>query len=664
MCGVVGFFRLGIASGDYPGLLKGMLATIQYRGPDEAGYFFDDRIGLGTVRLSIIDLLHGQQPMSTRDNRYWLAFNGEIFNYIEIRQELVKLGCVFETSSDTEVLLKALVTWGVDALTRLNGQFGFLFFDRREDKLMFARDPFGERPLFYAPHDGGYVFGSEIKSIFTVPGIKRAIDPQALSRLYQLWVSAPGETCFEGVQALPPGHYGVISGDGQIYIAPYYRLPAEEPAFTGSFEEATEAVQAALLQSVHLRLRSDVPVACYVSGGLDSSIITYLAQRENKHPVRSFSISFDDPQFDESTYQRMVADQLGTEHILVRTSLDDIATNFKDVIWHAETALFRTAPVPMYLLAKKVHAMGNKVVLTGEGADEAFLGYNIFKETLFRSQYNNYADQEARVAGLLQLYPYLQHFNEPAARSMLQFYARHLDEKVEGLFSHEVRFVNGLFATRLLEGKYGDDNGDARLAAFCKGLFPNFRDLPTLAKAQTVEFITLLAGYLLSSQGDRMTSAHSVEGRCPFLDPNVVKLGFSLPVEYRLKGASEKHILKAAYRSKLPPAVTERPKQPYRAPDAKSFFGGNRPDYLSDLMSLQGLRNNPIIKEAFAAQFIKQVASLPPEKISPREDQAFVLLISTLILQDLFVDRFDPPQTRVLEEKLVRAIDGRELATS
>ncbi|MEE9140723.1 MAG: asparagine synthase (glutamine-hydrolyzing) [Alphaproteobacteria bacterium] len=662
MCGIVGFCDLSHPPGHYAGWIKRMLAAIAHRGPDEKGLFFDERAGLGTARLSIIDLEDGTQPMSDGTGRYWLAFNGEIFNYIELKADLLSRGVTFETRSDTEVLLKALITWGRDALDRLEGQFAFLLYDTQERRLLFARDRWGERPLFYTEVEGGYAFGSEIKCLFTLPFVTRALDPGALRRVGQFWVSLPGETCFEGIRSLPPGHVGTVE-NGRLSVRRYYALPPGSTKHGQSFDEAKALLAEKLRASVQKRLRSDVPVGVYLSGGLDSAIVAALAQEESPYPLRSFSVAFRDEDYDESAFQEAAARHLGTRHHVLRITRNAIAEYFPETIWHAETALFRAAPVPLYLLARGVREAGIKVVLTGEGADEIFLGYDLFKETLFRERYDTFLDDDARLAALRRIYPGVGALPADKAQLLLSLYRR----PTTGLFAHEVRFSVGPFTARLFQGDAGDAevrDDSRRLWDAILAVDPDFPERSTLSKAQVVEFQTLLAGYLLSSQGDRMTAAHGVEGRYPFLDTDLVAVGFGISEDYRLKGGvTEKHVLREAFRDRLPPAVTDRLKRSYRAPNADCFLGPDAPDWVRDTLTPQVFRRVGFLDEAFATRFMNKLWKRTAPPWSVRDNITFMLLISMLQLHRQFVEEF-PDVESPGDDKLVRLVDGRTHAAA
>ena len=657
MCGIVGFLGLSADANRYPDWLRAMLGAIAHRGPDEAGYYFDERAGLGTARLSIIDLANGQQPMATADGRYWIAFNGEIFNFIELREELERRGVRFRTRCDTEVLLQALVAWDLEALAKLEGQFAFLFYDTDSGRLLFARDRWGERPLFYAASGGGYLFASEMKSMFALPFVERRLDIAAVQRVPQFYSTLPGETCFAGILALRPGHAGILQG-GRIETFPYYRLPVGHCAEIG-FEEAKERTFAALKESTRLRLRSDVPVGVYLSGGLDSTITTGLALELTNHPLKSFSIEFDDRRFDEGDYQRMAARFFGTEHVPLRIGVRDIAEGFSEVVRHAETVLHRTAPVPLYLLARKVREHGVKVVLTGEGSDESFLGYRIFLEARIRTQFAG-MDDEQRVHVLARLYPGIAQMRGENLKRAVNFFLGTTKERVPGMFSHELRFPAGKVFSSLFAEPTNTDENTRALADIVRRIYPDFDEIGMTARAQVLEFLTKFPGYLLSSHGDRVTNAHGVEARYPFLDTRVVATAFSIPEFYRLNAEHrEKYVLVEAFRDKVPPGIANRVKQPYRAPGAQCFLGPDTPERARELLRPEHLATLGLDKNRVAEFLPKPWGHAPAagQWHNDAYDLAFMSLLSLAELDDIFIRR---PYAAPFNEKLLRvAVDGR-----
>jgi asparagine synthase (glutamine-hydrolysing) len=380
-----------------------------------------------------------------------------------------------------------------------------------------------------------------------------------------------------------------------------------------------------------VRLRSDVEVGVYASGGLDSSILAHLTKEQSGVPPRTFSIQFEDAEFDETPEQEELAKHLGTHHSTVRVSDTDVVETFPEAVRHAEVPVFRTAFVPMYLLAQHVRSEGIKVVLSGEGADEAFLGYGIFKDVQLLSQWDE-LDDETRKRRMARLYPYLRHLSgEDGHRRMLGLYQQFSEETMPGLFSHQMRFQNGRFAVRLLK------NAGDPFAALSELVAqePGYEQLTPVQKAQWLEFRTLLSGYLLSTQGERMALAHGVENRCPFLDPAVVRRAASVNLRFG-DPYDEKYLLKRAYGHALPERIVSKGKFPYRAPDSAAFVR-SRPDYRDLLADPGTLDDIGVLDARFVRRFTDRVFDSPPERTGTKENQAFVLLASTVWLHHWYV---------------------------
>jgi len=358
-----------------------MAASIRHRGPDGYGFYVGQRVGFAHVRLGVVDIAGGAQPLTNEDGQIVVTYNGEIYNHPELRRELEQKGHVFRTRSDTEVLVHGYEEWGVNLLDRLNGQFAFAVYDRNTETVFIARDRFGVRPFFYAQRKGALYFGSEIKAILASGEVEASLDRRGLDETFTFWAPRPPRTAFAGIASLEPGTYGILK-DGALWLHRYYEL--DYPEAGAEPVDVVEQLDEIMLRSVGMRMRADVPVGAYVSGGLDSSITASLAASASPHALRSFSVTFDDPQFDESDFQREVAADVGSIHTTAAISQGSIAESFPEVLRHTETPLVRTAPVPMYHLAKLTRDAGIKVVLTGDGADELFLGYDIFKEVSVR----------------------------------------------------------------------------------------------------------------------------------------------------------------------------------------------------------------------------------------------------------------------------------------
>lgn len=632
-----------------------MLATIAHRGPDEAGYRIDERAGLGAVRLGILDLDAGRQPMSDATGRWWLAYNGEVYNYLELREELRALGRPFVTDCDTEVVLQAWLHWGPDCLARFNGAFAFSLWDAVEGRLVLARDRYGKRPLYYARCGEGWLFASEMKAFLAWSGFAFTPDPRQLASILGHWTPLPEQTGFAGITQLPMASWMVIEPGGTPVIRTYDRLdfPCRFPDL--DLDDAAALVRNAVTEAVRLRLRSDVEVGVYLSGGLDSAIVTTLAARMAARAPRTFSVEFEDGDLDESPFQRIVSDHLGTEHHALRVTARDIATALPDAVWHAECPTFRTAFVPMYLLSRCVSQAGIKTVLSGEGADEVFLGYGLFRETLLRRQWASLGIEE-RKGRIALLNPYLGHYAEEHHGHLLGLYQQFTEERLPGLFSHELRFQNGRFAARLLRDVTLDPFAPLTCLTEAE---PGYSALGDVEKAQWLEFRTLLAGYLLSTQGERMGLAHGVENRCPFLDPGVVGLAGSVNLRFD-GGWQEKFVLKRAFAADLPEPVLSRHKHPYRAPDAAAFIE-HRPDYLDALLSESELKKIDALDGRFAQALVRKVLASPPDRISTRENQAFIYLLTFVLVYRQFVlgERRKPADVAALADRLVTARDER-----
>ena len=369
MCGISGLVNLKGTPVDRT-VLTGMIRSLHHRGPDEGAVLVDNDVGFAHARLSIIDVASGHQPMSVEDGAVAITFNGEIFNYVELREDLIKRGHRFSTQSDTEVILRSYLEKGEDCIHDFNGQWAFAIWDRRTRKLFLSRDRFGVRPLYYTRTPDRFIFASEIKSILAIPGLERRFDLQGLDQVFTFWVTLPSRTAFRGVSQLPPAHSLTLS-DGKLSLRQYWQPEfAPEQANSDSVAPRAEELLELMEDAVRLRLRSDVPVGAYLSGGIDSTFITALVARVAPDRLRTFSVAFGDREFDESRYQTEASAYLGTQHQEIRCTSHDIGRIFPDVVRHIEQPVVRTAPAPMYMLSKLVHESGFKVVLTGEGADE------------------------------------------------------------------------------------------------------------------------------------------------------------------------------------------------------------------------------------------------------------------------------------------------------
>jgi asparagine synthase (glutamine-hydrolysing) len=544
--------------------------------------------------------------MTNDDGSLWIVFNGEVFNYLELREELLASGRRFVTRSDTEVILRLFETYGADCVSRLNGQWAFAIWDRRKRRLFLSRDRLGVRPLYYTQIGGILLFASEIKALLAHPGVSRVLDVESLDDIFTFWHTVPPRTALVGVRELPPGYSAWWTG-GELRLQQHWDLQYGAEAPQETEETAAQRLLELLRHATRLRLRADVPVGAYLSGGLDSTLIASLIREAGVARLRTFSVRFDEPDLDEGRYQQAVANALGTEHEQLRCTAADIARVFPAVIRHTEQPVLRTAPAPMYLLAELVHRRGFKVVLTGEGADEMLGGYDIFKEVKIRSFWAAMPGSRLRPLLLRRLYPYQPRTQAQSQAYLEAFYRVRPEEAASPFFSHLPRWrlaarLKTLFSNHVKAELAGRDP----LAALA-GLLPSaYAAWDAFTRAQYLEARYLLPGYILSSQGDRVAMAHAVEGRFPFLDPGVVEFAARLPAKWKMKVLNEKYLLRKCAQALAPPAVLARRKQPYRAPDAACFFGPGAPDYVEELLNPGRVRQDgifhPAAVEALAAK--------------------------------------------------------------
>jgi len=640
MCGVAGYCGTSVPPAEAAALLERMTGSIAHRGPDAAGTYVDAGVGLGHRRLAIVGLADGQQPMSDASGELHITFNGEIFNYVELRDSLTARGRRFRTGSDTEVILQLYDEFGVDCLARLNGDFVFALWDARRHCLLIARDRMGVRPLFHAMHGDTLFFASEIKALLEVPGIDAALDPRALDQIFTLWAPVAPQTMFRGIEELPPAHLMLVD-DGHVSIRPYWTLDypdAGSLADPRDEAEVAEELLELLTDATRIRMRADVPVGSYLSGGLDSSIISALAAGLAPDQLRTFSVTFESAEHDESLFQAQMVEALGTSHASVACGGGDIASVFPEVIRHTERPIIRTAPAPLFLLSRLVREQGFKVVLTGEGADEIFAGYDIFKEARVRRFVGRQPGSSIRPQLFRKLYPYLPGLKQQSADYLAAFFGAGADAMDDPLFSHRPRF-RGTSATKMffsgdLRAALGDYDATADLASRLPERFARWHPLH---QAQYLEARFLLPGYILSSQGDRMAMAHGVEGRFPFLDHRLVEFASRVPVGMTLKGLVEKHILRRAVKDLLPVGIGQRVKQPYRAPDSQSFSGSTAP-YAKELLSPSALDASGLFNPQSASRLAAKCMQAGGAS-GFRDNAAFVGILSAQLWHQQFVSR-------------------------
>jgi asparagine synthase (glutamine-hydrolysing) len=664
MCGIAGFIdsKRSLSEGEVESILNRMLTRLHHRGPDDCGLYRESGMGMGNVRLSIIDLSGGHQPLSNEDGSLWIVYNGEIFNYIELNEELINKGHKFKTYCDTEVVLHMYEEYGSEALQYLNGQFAFAIWDSRKKECFFARDRVGIRPLFYSEVNGTLVFGSEIKSLFEFPGIRRVFSPESLKEIFTFWTTLSPNTLFEGVYELPPGHYAFYKNN-RLEIQKYWslRFATISTKFKGTLGDALDQFRYLLSDSVALRLRSDVPVAAYLSGGLDSSAVTSILKKISPGHLNTFSIGFVDDVFDETKYQHEVSQYFQTNHKSIVCSGADIAEWFPKVVWHSEISLLRSAPAPMMGLSKLVRLHGIKVIITGEGADEAFAGYYIFKETLIRQFWARQPQSRMRPLLLKRLYPHHSSVSLSSPAILRMFFGYKLEATDSPVYSHLLRWQNTSNIQKHFTSELNEYLKDyCPVEHYAERIRKEVEGISSLAKAQMIETNVFMPGYLLSSQGDRMTMANSVEGRYPFLDYRLLEFAASLPDEFKLKGMNEKFLLKELMKDELPQSVINRHKQAYRAPISEPLTGSKVPDYVHDMLSAERIKDCKVFNVKSVDKLINKInKSEIPSEI---DEMALAGILSTQLLHNMFIKDFSPLDgQKILKGKIRNKVMRHEL---
>jgi len=551
MCGIVGFAYSEHSRPCDPCTVVTMRDVFPYRGPDDAGVYTDGPAGLGQRRLSIIDLSGGHQPMCDWDGRFWIVFNGEIYNYRTLRQELVSKGCRFQTDSDTEVILQLYATLGEGCVREMNGMFAFAIWDRREGTLFLARDRMGVKPLYYAQTAEAFIFASEIKAIFASGLVQPRRRNEAMAEYLMFRQVSGGDTIYEGVTSLPPGCTMTVSG-GRSRLCRYWSPYPSPDRRAIPYGEARERLADLLEDSVKLRMISDVPLGTFCSGGVDSSLITAIAARIKGEPVNTFSVGFDETDFDESEFAAIVSKQYGTVHHTLRVGNARFSELLPRMVWHNDEPLNFANSVQIFAISELARQHVT-VVLTGEGSDELFAGYPRY-----------------RLPGLAAAY---RHVPATARRLIGRLVS---DHRLEKLSRHA-----GTSCEDMLMFNTASTQADV-LARLCPGLPPAGLDhrrqclarsaalgLNSVARLSLLDQETYLVSIL--HRQDKMSMAASIESRVPFLDYRIVEFANQLPTAYKIRRGSGKAIVKDIARQLLPVTIVTRRKSGFGVPLGRWF---------------------------------------------------------------------------------------------
>ena len=577
MCGIAGFIYADKNKPVNPDTLVAMAAIQYHRGPDGYGWQAMEGVGFSHARLSIIDLheQRGRQPFISNDKRLMMTKNGELYDYQRIRTELAAQGAVFKTKSDSEIVMHLYPRLGMDkTLPHLRGEFAFALYDREDDTTYLVRDRFGIKPLYWTEIDGGLVFGSELKVIFAHPEVTREFDSAGL--FHQLMQTiVPGSTAFKGIHQVKPGHVLKIQRrDGRLKIEEYCYWDMPFPEENARKELSNEniyidEVREKLIEAVQLRLEADVPVGCYLSGGIDSCSIVGMAAASTQGSVKTFTIGFDSDDYDETPIAKEMADAAGAEQIILPLNADHLYDYFEETLWHTERTIYNTLGVAKLLMSRKVHEVGYKVVLTGEGSDELFGGYPAFRRDMFLHGLDHLSNEERAEWEAL-----LTENNKLFKGAMLA------EETIDDpALTNKVGFTPSCLQPWLASGQRVPDLLHPEHRKALEGYSPGAAIADTLNKdalqnrhpldrAQYVWIKTMLEGQILTWGGDRVDMANAMEARPPFLDHHLAEYAASLPPSMRIHGRTEKYVLREAMKGLLPETLYKREKFAFMAPPA------------------------------------------------------------------------------------------------
>ena len=586
MCGIIGVVAAPGHSAPSEEIGHAMNALIRHRGPDDDGFYRDERVLLGMRRLSIIDLAGGHQPMHNADRSVQMVFNGEIYNYRELRAELVARGHAFYSESDSEVIVQAYEAWGEACFERLHGMFAIALWDTRNRTLLLARDRFGEKPLFYADTGAHIAFASELKSLLALPGFSRDLDTHAIQAYVCFGYVPTPRSIFAGVAKLAPGHY-LRYADGRASTHRYYTL-AFAPKWSGSEADAEDELAGRLDAAVASRLVADVPFGAFLSGGLDSSVVVALMARHLGQPVKTFSIGFREDAYNELSDARRVAQHLGTEHheLVVEP---DATQLLQQLVWYLDEPFADSSAIPTFLVAQLARRHV-KMVLTGDGGDEAFAGYDRYLRFL----------KLQRLGALKPAAAVLARCAGRALPGALGYRLGRIGERLDLRFPDS--YLSGVALTR--PDIAANLLGEAMRADDYYAAAPQVTD----GGSEMLDRIIALDidGYLpddILVKLDRMAMANSLEGRAPLLDHRLVDFAASLPVNLRIRGTRGKHLLRRTARRWLPAAVLDKPKQGFAIP-LRSWFRGPLRELAADVIGSRAFRERGLMRAAAAERYL------------------------------------------------------------
>lgn len=631
MCGIAGYFRSetaierqanGRQSVDRH-LIEKMCDVITHRGPDDAGYYAEGGSAIGMRRLSIIDIAAGHQPISNEDGSVWIVFNGEVYNFAELRADLIARGHSFKTHSDTETIVHLYEEMGERCVERLRGMFGFAIWDRRENKLFLARDRAGKKPLHYTLVGETLVFGSEIKSLLQFPGVERQVNHQAISDYLSFGYVPDPLTAFRGIQKLLPGHTMTFQ-NGRMTTRRYWDFSyGQEHAPAQSERYYAERLRELIAESVRIRLVSEVPLGAFLSGGVDSSTIVAMMARAMDQPVKTFSIGFSEASFDELKYARLTAERYQTDHHEFIVT-PDVCRLVEEIVWHHDEPFADASSIPTYVVSKMAREFVT-VVLSGDGGDELFAGYERYLVHQGRQRFERIPGWLRRnvMLPLSQALPRATYGKQFLRNISLEGGARFVDS----LSYFGAAAKRNLLAAEVRRGLNGYDS-----AAAFEQLFAEPSSADPIERLLYLDSKTYLSGDILTKV-DRMSMAHSIEARVPLLDHELIEFVQSIPASLKLRGQTTKHILKQAMAELIPNEIINRPKMGFGVP-LRKWLNNELREMLHDTLTDQRARERGLLNP-------RAVQALLDEHGRGRRDNSLHLwgLLNLELWHRSFIDR-------------------------
>jgi len=650
MCGICGYVSLSGAPLDPSDrVVRAMNAILVHRGPDQEGYHLDSEVQLGVQRLSIQDIAGGSQPVYNEDRSIVVVFNGEIFNFKELRRELIAQGHRFYTDGDTEVLVHLYEEHGTACLEKLIGQFAFALWDGNERRLFLARDRAGEKPLFYAVADGLFIFASEIKSILCHPAVSPQVDRRCLDQIFTFFMPVNPRTMFDGISNLPPGRMIEIR-NGDVQVRKYWEPPVPDLRASDDTPDSEwiQRVRDGIERSIRYRMISDVPIGVFLSGGLDSSIIAAVVRKFAPEQLRTYSICHEDPYYDEGRYSDVMADALGSEHHRLFMTQECIANLLPTLVWRVEAPSCKTsnaAYIQLYRLAKA----SSTVILTGEGADEAFGGYpnvRMMKVLEFCARHPRLSGAERLMERVLPKGSTLRvMYHQPQPLSSAD------EALVRERFGcvpadlQRFRSQQAVKASLFSDDMHAALQGYSAEEEFADTLVNRdlIRDRHFVQQTQYFEYLLKLPNYLLVNPGDRAAMTHSVENRCPFLDHEFIELCMALPLRLRVRALNEKYALRKAFAADLPGEILKRRKRPFTTFYVSSIYRNRPPEFIEDALSEPAVRDAGLFRYD-AVNELKRRLRDPAMSVEEQVqiETPFSLVVTAQLWHQMFIRKFHP----------------------